>query len=418
MKSRHIIVCVDGVGFATIEQLRAEGRFTMFRAPSRMISSFPSLTNLAMTAILRTAGAAEVAGYEETFFDIKQNRLRGNIVDRFRRDKFVRGTFRELFDYHPSALKSGLGYVVPPASTYLESLTDLIRLRQKARASRAPVFFAYTGATDSLAHVGGERYVRSFLRRLDECLQAIVKESDVPATMTLFSDHGNHYCPYRRVSLKSPMREAGFRLEKSVHDEQSVVFPQFGLVGCAVLFTRAVNEARLAESAAQVEGVDFAAYENGGIVSIVARDAVAQLERRGERYRYRPVKGDALGFNGIVRALAARGEADEEGFISDAGWFQATAGSARPDAVRRIYEGLTGGVTNRANVIVNFADGYYTGSALLDAFGALQATHGNLGPQQSLGFLMSTDFDLREHVRAGDLWEAIGAPRLRQSTSR
>ena len=59
--------------------------------------------------------------------------------------------------------------------------------------------------------------------------------------------------------------------------------------------------------------------------------------------------------------------------------------------MHRIFEGVTDGVSNRANVIINFQDGYYSGSSLLDRFAILQATHGNLGPEQSFGFVMSTD---------------------------
>jgi len=131
---RHLIICIDGVGFSTISKLRAQGRFKIFNPPARMISTFPSLTNLALSKILEPAGASMACGYEESFFDTEANRMRGGILDRFRSQRFIRGTFRELFDYHPSALKSSLGYLAPPYSTYLESLSDLIRLRQKVTA--------------------------------------------------------------------------------------------------------------------------------------------------------------------------------------------------------------------------------------------------------------------------------------------
>ena len=102
-----------------------------------------------MTEILSHAGAEETGGYEDNYFDIEKNRMRGGVINRLRGESFINGTFRELFDYHPAAFKSGLGYAVPPITTYLESLSDLIRLRQKARKTVQEVFFAYTGATDS-----------------------------------------------------------------------------------------------------------------------------------------------------------------------------------------------------------------------------------------------------------------------------
>ena len=201
--ARHVIICIDGVGISTISKMRAKGHFKMFHPPSRMISTFPSLTNAALSTILEPAGATMSSGYEDNFFDTESNRMRGGILDRFRSGRFVRGTFRELFDYHPSALKSGLGYAAPPLSTYIESRTDLIRLRQKAKNSDQPVFFAYTGATDSLAHLGGEIFLRSFLEGLDGAVEDIVRDSKVPVAVTIFSDHGNHFRKYRRVALKS-----------------------------------------------------------------------------------------------------------------------------------------------------------------------------------------------------------------------
>jgi hypothetical protein len=412
--ARHVIICVDGVGISTISKMRAQDHFKLFHGPSHMISTFPSLTNAALSKILEPAGATMTGGYEDNFFDPEANKMRGGILDRFRSDRFVRGTFRELFDYHPSALKSGLGYTAPPFSTYLESLSDLTRLRQKARNSRQPVFFAYTGATDSLAHLGGETLLRSFLEELDETVEDIIRDSKVPVEVTIFSDHGNDFRKYRRVALKDPLRRAGFNLSKKIKDDRSVVLPQFGLVGSAVLFTREKNEERLAEALATLEGVDFVTYERNGVVHVANRRGEATIERRGNEYRYLPVKGDPLELVSIAKIQQNGGD----GFINDEDWFALTRASARPDVMRRIFEGATHGVLNRANVIVNLEDGYYTGSSFLDTFTLLQATHGNIGQEQSYGFVMSTTRELPPYIRAADLWEALGSAELQRTSTR
>lgn len=412
---RHLIICIDGVGFSLIEKMRAAGRFRLFQTPSRMISPFPTLTNVAMTEILQPAGAGEAAGYEDNYFDVEQNRMRGGLLDRFNNKQFINNTFRELFDYHPSAIKSGLGYAAPPISTYIESLSDLIRLRQKFHGSRAPVFFAYTGATDSLAHLGGERMLRSFLTHLDDTVTDIIRDSKGQTQVTIFSDHGNHFRKYRRVSLKAALRKGGMRLDSRIRDERSVVLPQFGLVGCAVLFTKETNEERLASIVAQVRGVDFVAYRSGDLVHIIARDGKAVIERRGERYQYRPEKGDPLDLAPLIRDLTAKGKADSDGFIADEDWFIATRDAANPDAVRRVYEGAAAPIRNQANLLVNLADGYYSGSFALDIFAILQATHGNLGREQSYGLIMNTTGAFPPYIRAENMWSAIGSPRLRKS---
>ncbi|HET6853220.1 MAG TPA: hypothetical protein VFH46_13020 [Pyrinomonadaceae bacterium] len=411
---RHVIICVDGVGFSTISKMHANGHFKLFRPPSHMISTFPSLTNAALSRILEPAGATMTGGYEDNFFDTEANKMRGGILDRFRSDRFVRGTFRELFDYHPSALKSGLGYTAPPVSTYLESLSDLIRLRQKARNNRGAVFFAYTGATDSLAHLGGETLLRSFLEELDETIEDIVRDSKTPVAVTIFSDHGNHFRNYRRVALKDPLRRAGFNLSSKIKDDKSVVLPQFGLVGSAVLFTKDTNEEHLAEVLATLEGVDFVTYEQNGIVHVANRRGAATIEQRDNAYRYSAIKGDPLD----LLSLTQHQQNGHEGFIKDEDWFVLTRAGVRPDVVRRIFEGATQGVLNRANVIVNLEDGYYTGSSLLDTLTLLQATHGNIGQEQSYGFVMSTTRELPTYIRAADVWDVLGPLELRRQPAR
>lgn len=413
---RHIIIVVDGVGFGTIQKMRAEGRFRMFREPARMIAPFPSLTNVSMASILSPAGAEVPPGYEDDYYDVARNKVTGGLLDRFNQARFIHGSYRELFDYHPSAVKSGLGYALPPFSTYIESMTDLVMFKRKLRASREPVYMVYCGATDTLAHLGGDRMLRSFMSKLDDLVSDLIRESNGQLDVTIFSDHGNDYRKYKRSGLKEPLRRGGFTLESKLKNERSVVMPQFGLIGCATLFTRPENEPRVAAVTAAVKGVDFAAYEKDETVYLSGHGGdTATIERRGDRFRYVAQSGDPLSLKPVVADLTNRGRADGDGFIADADWFAVTTETTRPDSVRRIYDGLTGAVQNRANVIVNFEDGYYTGSALMDVFAILLATHGNIGRGESLGFVLSTGRDLPPYIRAADVWRVIGSPRLRKS---
>jgi hypothetical protein len=414
---RHLIICVDGVGFSTILKMREEGRFKMFQEPSRMISPFPTLTNLSLSQIMQPAGVGEASGYEDNYFDWSNNKMRGGLLDRFNESSFIKGTFRELFDYHPSAIKSGLGYALPPFSVYIESLSDVLMLKRKMLASREdPVFFAYTGSTDSLAHLGGEGMVKSFLRVLDDAIKDIARESKGNVRVTIFSDHGNHFRKYKRAGLKEAIRKAGFKLENNINNDRSVVLPQYGLIGCALLFSKEKNEIELAHSVINVKGVDFAAYEEKGVVYLVAPDGAATIERNGLKFRYKATKGDPLGLLSIERELVKQGKSDNDGFIGDGDWFAASCASEKPDAIKRVYEGVTSLVHNRASVVVNFEDGYYSGSSMLDFFAFLQATHGNLGDEQSFGFLIDTERDFHSHVRAEQLWREIGSPTLRKSS--
>ena len=116
------MLVLDGVPYRTVTALRAEGRFRAFRDPARMISTFPSLTNPAMIEILR---AEDSPGYEDHYFDRERNRMVGGIQDRMRGDKFVRGTFRESFDYHGPAFVGSFAYVAAPLGAMIVAEADL-----------------------------------------------------------------------------------------------------------------------------------------------------------------------------------------------------------------------------------------------------------------------------------------------------
>src|SRR5215510_12895758 len=166
-KSRRLVIVLDGVPYQTIADLRAEGRFRRFKNPTRMISMFPSLTNVAMIEILQ---AEDSPGYEDHYYDREQNRLLGAIQDRLNGGKFIRGTFRQTFDYHAPAFKGSLAYVAAPLGAIAVAQLDLVGFRKEFREFRkksdAPLFVAYIGETDSLAHLGGKKPLKSFLRAL------------------------------------------------------------------------------------------------------------------------------------------------------------------------------------------------------------------------------------------------------------
>ena len=72
--TRRLVVILDGVPYETIAELKAEGRFRRFKAPARVISTFPSLTNPAMVEILHREDSP---GYEDHYFDRERNRRAG-----------------------------------------------------------------------------------------------------------------------------------------------------------------------------------------------------------------------------------------------------------------------------------------------------------------------------------------------------
>jgi hypothetical protein len=402
--SRRLVVIVDGVPYKTIAELRAEGRFKYFKEPARMISTFPSLTNPAMIEILQ---AEDSPGYEDHYYDRERNKLLGNVQSRLQGGKFIQGTFRESFDYHAPAIEGAFGYVAPPVGAISMAQIDLAAFRLAFKKSKSPVFVGYIGETDSLAHLGGEWALKSFLRALDRTIENMIDESKAKGAqldVEIFSDHGNHYRNYRQVKLNDAIDKAGFVTEKSLKSPQSVVLPKYGLVGSAMLFTAPENRARLTEVCAAVEGVDFAVYQSGkDAIELIGKRGRARIAREDEKYKYEDLSGDPLGLGEIIDTMNDRGVIDQNGFASREDWWQATRSHHYADPLRRLFDGFGKHVKNRADVIVSFEDGYQLGSPFFSFFSVMRATHGNLLRGESEAFAMSTRQELGESIRGYEL---------------
>ncbi len=398
---RRLVVVLDGVPYQTIADLRAEGRFRRFNDPARLISTFPSLTNPAMIEILHEADSP---GYEDHYYDREVNRLQGTIQDRLQGDRFIQGTFRETFDYHAPAIKGALAYLAAPLGAELVAQLDLGAFRAAFRKSRAPVFVAYIGETDSLAHLGGEIPLKAFLRTMDRAIEELIAESNGRLEVEMFSDHGNRYDDYQHVKLNDALEAAGFVTGKSVVSERSVVLPKHGLVGSSMLFTRPENRARVAEASAAATGVDFAVYQsNDDTIELISRRGRARVVRNSEMCRYEDLGGDPLGLSRMVAAIRSRGAMDESGFASREDWWQATRAHVYADPLRRLFDGFGKHVKNRADVIVSYEDGYLIGSPTLTFFARMRATHGNMLRSESEAFAMSTRQTLGESIRGHEL---------------
>lgn len=402
---KRLVLVLDGVPFQTISSLRAEGAFSSFRNPARMVSTFPSLTNPSMIEIL---GARSSPGYEDQYYDREHNRLIGGFQDRMRGGSFIRGTFREQFSYHAPALRGSFAYVAQPIGAIIVAQTDVAAFRRKFSTSRERLFVAYIGATDSLAHLGGERPLKSLLRSLDRTIDELRAESGGELEVDIVSDHGNLFGAQHFAPLTSSLEKAGFTIERSLNGSRNgVVLPRYGLVGSAVLFSAPENRERLALVAAKTTGVDFAIFERlgeeGRSITVISRRGRARIDRIEERYRYIDLEGDPLEMNPIMGPMRGEGKLDDEGFGSRDDWWAATQTHRYPDPLRRLFDGLTEHVRTTGDVLVSFEDGYLIGSSFFGIFARMQATHGNLLSRETEGFAMSTRLELGSAVRGSDV---------------
>lgn len=388
-QGRHLILCVDGVSFSEFQKSRKEGRFAYLQAPARLISPFPSLTNPAMVTLLRPAGAPQAPGYEDNYYSWSENRMKGGIRERFGKT-FIKGTFRELFAFHPSSFESSIEYVVPPFSCTRMARVDFRNGLEAFKKSKEATYTVYLGPTDCTVHTGGSDSLQSALKTIDGELEDLLKKH--PQTrITLFSDHGNEIGEYRRLDVERILKNGGFELDNRLDHASSVVAPLYGLIGAVVVHTQPGRERAVAQLFSKSEGVHFARFKRGNTVYLISRGEEARIEQSDGKLRYSPGRADPL----RLGQPPARTQLE---------WFESTKEHRYPDGVNRVWLGSGNTVKNEASVLVDLASGFYAGSKFLDVFVKLRATHGNLGREQSIGFAATSSRPLPSYLSARDAW--------------
>ena len=379
-RPRRLLLCLDGVPHKLIEGERGRGLFDSFKAPTHLLSPFPTMTNVALSAML---GATPPAGYESLYFDRRARELRGGIskyVGRRTPDK-VPSSYMDELDYQEPLPFEFLIYVAPEKVWR----ADMQRFRERFRAApQNRDYFAFLKATDGLLHAQGPVRLAVALESLDKILKEIRSYCGDETEIVMFSDHGMNLEENRRVPLASTLRRRGFQ----------VVIPAFGLCSYAALYCDEDVIPEVARASAEVKGVDFAVYKDAAAVVVESVRGQARIEHEAatDSYRYVMVSGDPLQLKSFP-----------DTFATDAIWFERTAGHRYPNALANIYKSIfTPRVKHTADVLVSMDDGYYYGWTAFGRFVRLRATHGNALQASSNAFLMSTHRQFPTFVRADD----------------
>jgi hypothetical protein len=380
-RSRRLLLCLDGVPHKIIEGERGRGLFDGFKAPARLLSPFPTMTNVALSAML---GATPPAGYESLYFDRKARELRGGIrkyLGRRTPDK-VPSSYMDDLDYQEPLPFEFLIYVAPEKVWR----ADMQRFRERFRAApHDRDYFAFLKATDGLLHAQGPARLAVALESLDKILKEIRSYCGDETEIVMFSDHGMNLEENVRVPLLSTLQRRGFK----------VVIPAFGLCSYAAVYCQDQDVIPdVARASVELTGVDFAVYKDAAAVFVESARGQARIEYEAatDRYRYAIVTGDPLELGSF-----------SDTFATDAVWFERTAGHRYPNAVANVYKSLfTPRVQHTADVLISMNDGYYYGWTAFGRFVRLHATHGNALQSSSNAFLMSTHRDFPTFVRADD----------------
>ncbi len=369
---------------------KERGLFARFGPPTRLLSPFPTMTNVALSAMF---GASPPAGYESLYFDRSAGELRGGIrkyIGRRTPDK-IPSSYMDDLDYQEPLAFEFLIYVAPDHVWR----ADMQRFRERFRAApQNRDYFAFLKATDGLLHAQGPSRLNVALESLDKILTEIQNYCGDETEIVMFSDHGMNLEENRRVPLTTQLQRQGYQVVPRIAGNKrrrALSIPAFGLCSYAAVYCgdeELVPEA--ATAIVEIPGVDFVVYRDGLDVVVEGQRGSARIERRENSYRYTAKSGDPL-------------ELKERGFIDEAVWFEQTNAHRYPDVVVNLYKSLfTPRVKHTADILISLQDGYYYGWSPFGRFVRLLATHGNALQSSSNAFLMSTHRHLPECVKADD----------------
>ncbi len=404
-RCKRFVLCMDSVPYGTMKQLWDQGYFREFHPPSAMISPFPSMTFLSFTEIFRTA---KPVSYEERYFDRKNNKLAGGMMEHLHKDRMAE--FYNLFDYQTPGAQGGTIYLAPkPVSAEdFNGMKDSFKL-----LDIKDEVIAYIGATDGLAHKLGEPGLAAFLKDVDLALRELILTRSGPIKVVVFSDHGNNFVPSRRIPLDDFFKKhfGISELDKrlGLQGRPSVVLPAFGLVNFAVLYTEDGREEELSDFLTTITGVDLVLFSRDGAAVVRGPKGRARILKKssGEFYKYEQQQGDPLELGAVAGGLGKAGKLDAEGYGADTDWHEATKEHKYVDAIHRLYEASLNLVQNKANLVISIADGYYYGAKWFELFCKVKGTHGSLKRESTLGFAMSNYRRLPPYLRSSEMHDVL-----------
>lgn len=141
----RLVLALDGVDYRDVEAARARGLFADFHPPGRLISTFPSISDVAWHAIF---GLQPPPGYQRVYYSARHNAVLEDALDAIRPIEYER-----RMDIAFNAKFHHLGaYLISWPITRREVDTDIARfLRVRGRRT----VYAYNVGPDALQHTVG-----------------------------------------------------------------------------------------------------------------------------------------------------------------------------------------------------------------------------------------------------------------------
>ncbi len=385
----HLLIILDSVPFALVNECWADGRLRWFDRPTRIISPYPVMTDPCLADFF---GLIPCPAVESDFFDGHRRSsavrayLGGDAAPWLRKVDYSLDTIAHLSAYdHP----------------YRWLDHELRRIMQHFDASDRARFLAYVVSTSGIGHTFGRDGHLAALRRVERACRRLIYERRGHMQLTLMSDHGHNLVPSRWQSIATELGRLGYRVGDRLERPGDCVVPAWGVVSYAGIYTR--EPQRVARDALRLESVELASYvDESGAVCVLARDGEASIEHEARRFRYVTIAGDPLRLGAPPRDSPGDGSLADRWLTADE-WLARTSTDEFPDPVVRLWRAHHELFRHTPDVLLSLKDGFAAGSATIARRIPPASVHGNLRLAGSSGFVLTTTRALPEVVRMSGL---------------
>jgi hypothetical protein len=397
--ANRLVLALDGVDYRDIVDARARGLFAGFREPSRLISTFPSISDVSWHDIL---GVQPPPGYQRIYYSARQNAVVGELFDAIKPIEY-----EHRMDFAFGSKFHHLGaYLISNQVARNEVDVDVKKFLK--RGGR-PTIYAYNVGPDALQHTRGDldAYLAHLDRKLLELQRTYRTRTGRDLEILILSDHGHN----RAISAGFlPVVEAlaaqGFHTSATLRDPTDVAFSVDGVTTGFGVFAHPDSVARVASLLAALDGVAVVtSRDRSGRYLVRADSALAEVTTRGTGdsavYRYHPIRGDPLGYAAVLARMQHDRDVLPDAYASAATWLRYTATEPFPAAPPRIVRGHTAITLNPAPILVSLDDRMRVGLGAVSVANRLRplgGTHGALSETNSLGVLMANFVDTHDDL--------------------
>ena len=390
----ELILATDGISLFEMQNARRHGLFKDFHPPTAMVSTFPSMSDIAWADIFDTPPPP---GVNQLHFNPLQNRTIGTVLS----DLNSQRDFEQRFQVsHADPIHHTRAYI-----DYAETARQELRAIERSflRAKGKGPFFAYTPTSDVFMHSSFESL--AYLRELDQYLTNLQKKylekTGRALRLTMLSDHGNNRDNGKTFDVQKLVADAGYNVTFSLRGNRDVVNPKVGVINYGALFIRPKFRKDLAELMARQDGVDLVVYRDNSfrIFVLKAADAKAPLEIAeivGNKQYVQLINhiGDPLNYNELMQQMKQQKLLSESGMANYEEWFQASLGAQYPYAPVRIWRAYNGETMQfPPDIFLSLKSGWSVINPVISRLRKVEemhgGTHGSLARDETIGYLMS-----------------------------